>query len=176
MFCFYRRTSFITPNLSASHADTKDQTSSKSSFGCEVVQMNRGLLYSYPTMISSITSSSLAQPSPNTAIKDPFSRRQLSTNPSRRLLSINGQWSINFGEDDIYGQSKNTFGNILSNVDPHSYKLSLFLAEPESLSKETFCIIVDTEEAELDSDDFTPLIAEQLNMSEFLSVHEIRMV
>ena len=76
----------------------------------------------------------------------------------------------------MYGQSKNTFGNILSNVDPHSYKLSLFLAEPESLSKETFCIIVDTEEAELGSDDFTPLIAEQLNMSEFLSVHEIRMV
>lgn len=68
------------------------------------------------------------------------------------------------------------FGNILSNIDSYSYKLWLFLAEPATLSKDTVCIIVDTEKAELGSDDFTPLIAEQLNMPEFLSVHDILMV
>ena len=69
-----------------------------------------------------------------------------------------------------------TLGELFSQLDQHSWKNWVFTSDPQSLNLETKCLIIDTNLAETGKDDFTPLIAEQEGMLEFLSVQDMLMV
>lgn len=66
-----------------------------------------------------------------------------------------------------------TLGEVLSQLDQHSWKNWVFTSDPQNMNSKSRCLVIDTELAELGKDDFTPLIAEQEGLEEFLSIHDI---
>ena len=66
-----------------------------------------------------------------------------------------------------------TLGELLSQLNQHSWKNWVFTSDPQNMDLKSRCLVVDTELAELAKDDFTPLIAEQEGLKEFLSIHDI---
>ncbi|MEM7719998.1 MAG: hypothetical protein AAF222_12420 [Pseudomonadota bacterium] len=69
-----------------------------------------------------------------------------------------------------------TFGELLAKLDGYSWTHFVYMSDPRSPDLDSACIIVDSDEAELGTDNFTPLIAEQLGLLEFLSIHDLQSV
>lgn len=66
-----------------------------------------------------------------------------------------------------------TLGELLSQLNQLSWKNWVFTSDPQDMDLKSRCLVIDTELAELAKDDFTPLIAEQEGLEEFLSIHDI---
>ncbi|MDX8354533.1 hypothetical protein [Cognatiyoonia sp. IB215182] len=67
-----------------------------------------------------------------------------------------------------------TLGDIMENLDRFSWKDWVFIQIEEKISSSSRCLVIDTNEAELGSDNFTPLAAERLGMKEFLSIQDLQ--
>jgi len=69
-----------------------------------------------------------------------------------------------------------TLREVLLRLDKFSWKDWGYVPVSTSLSLETECAVLDSDQAELGADDFTPLEAERLGMEEFLSVQDLKSI
>ena len=67
-----------------------------------------------------------------------------------------------------------TLGDVLNDLTKYSWKNWVFVQNEGIVSPATPCLVIDTEQAELGSDDFTPLEAEKRQLSEFLSIQDLK--
>lgn len=69
---------------------------------------------------------------------------------------------------------KTTIGELLEKLEQHNWRHSVYVNEPEDTSIHTVCFVIDTDSAELENDVFTPSIAAQNGLREFLPVHDLQ--
>ncbi|WP_123639914.1 DUF7716 domain-containing protein [Altererythrobacter sp. FM1] len=69
-----------------------------------------------------------------------------------------------------------TLAEVLDNLSSYSWRDWVYLRRNLPITVESECIVLNPDEAELGSDDFTPLQVEQHAMEEFLSIQDIRSV
>jgi hypothetical protein len=67
-----------------------------------------------------------------------------------------------------------TLGDVLNDLTQYSWKNWVYVQSEGVISPTTPCLVIDTEQAELGSDDFTPLEAEKHQLSEFLSIQDLK--
>ena len=66
-----------------------------------------------------------------------------------------------------------TLGGILSQLNQHSWKSWAFTSDPQNMNSKSRFFVINTVLTELGKDDFTPLLAEQEGLEEFLLIHDI---
>ena len=66
-----------------------------------------------------------------------------------------------------------TLGGILSQLNQHSWKSWAFTSDPQNMNSKSRCFVINTVLTELGKDDFTPLLAEQEGLEEFLLIRDI---
>ena len=69
---------------------------------------------------------------------------------------------------------KTTLGKLLEQLEQQNWRHSVYVSEPEDISAEAACFVIDTDNADLEEDDFTPSIAAGNGLQEFLSVHDLQ--
>lgn len=67
-----------------------------------------------------------------------------------------------------------SLGEILEDLSRFSWKECVYIQDTISPSVSTPCLVINDDEAELGSDDFTPIEAEKRGMVEFLSIHDLQ--
>ena len=67
-----------------------------------------------------------------------------------------------------------TIGELLEQLEQHDWRHSVYVSEPRDISVGAACFVIDTESADLEDDDFTPSIAAQNGLQEFLSVRDLQ--
>lgn len=67
-----------------------------------------------------------------------------------------------------------TLGGLLNDLSRFLWKNWVYIEPASGFSPSTPCLVIDTAEADLGSDNFTPLEAEQRSMIEFLSVQDLK--
>lgn len=71
---------------------------------------------------------------------------------------------------------KTTIEELLEKLEQHDWRHWVYVAEPKDISINAVCFVIDTNNTDLEKDDFTPSIAAQNEMQEFLSVADIQNV
>lgn len=66
-----------------------------------------------------------------------------------------------------------TMEEVIANISDYSWKNWVYCKRDKNINSKTECIVIDPDEADLGSDNFTPSIAEELGMDEFLCVQDI---
>ena len=69
--------------------------------------------------------------------------------------------------------NKVTLGDVLNDLTQYSWKNWVYVRSEGVVSPAIPCLVIDTEQAELGSDNFTPLEAEKHQLSEFLSIQDL---
>lgn len=68
-----------------------------------------------------------------------------------------------------------TLGDVLNDISRFSWKDCVYITTG-AIEPSTLCLVINDNDAELGTDDFTPLEAERRNMEEFLSIHDLQSV
>jgi len=67
-----------------------------------------------------------------------------------------------------------TLGEILNDIHLYSWKNWVFVQDEKRISSASSCLVIDTTVSETGSDGFTPLEVEKRQMSEFLSIQDLK--
>jgi len=67
-----------------------------------------------------------------------------------------------------------TLGDVLNDIGSFSWNECVYLKSEEKFAPSMPCLVINDNEAELGSDDFTPLEAEKRQLSEFLSIQDLK--
>ncbi len=69
-----------------------------------------------------------------------------------------------------------TLDEVLAGIDNLAWNDWVYIQDTNDVSLSSKCLVINPDTAELGSDDFTPLEAEQAKLSEFLSIQDIQAI